>query len=236
LVVKAKHNHKNNNRITNSSKLLQYELYEPEDWKTYGGWDDKEALSQAQQDALNERISQYRSEARKLKPKFMEDQLKEEFDEVIKYDRFRLVQDGRHMRKQELQYEEDFTLGDMVQYAGKSILIRLPGFLTNQLKLSGDDRIRSYDAYLNTQRTFNYQVKFLVPPGYKVLGFAELNQKIENETGSFSSQAKLENGLVIIQATKVYKQNIVATDKWPLMLEWIDAAYNFSQKKILLRQ
>jgi hypothetical protein len=236
LVVKAKHAHKNNNRIANSGALLHYELYEPEDWKTYGGWDDKEGLSQAQQAGLSEQISKYRAEARKMKPKFMEGQLKEDFDEVTKYDRFRLVQDGRHMRKQELMYEEDYTLGEMVLYAGKSILVKLPGFLTSQLKISGDERTRQFDAYLTTQKSFKYQIRFTVPYGFKVLGLNDLNKKVENETGSFVSEAKLENGVVILQATKIYKQNIVTKEEWPKMLEWLDAAYNFSQQKILLRQ
>lgn len=235
LLVKAKHTHKNNNRIVQSDKLLRYELYQPEDWQTYGGWDDKEALSTAQQESLSEQIARYRSEARKLKPRFMEEQLKEEFEEVVKYDRFRLVQDGRHMRKQDLIYEEDYALGEMVQFAGKSILVKLPGYLTNQLKLSGDERTRLYDAYLNNQKQYIYQIKFTVPAGYKVLGLSGLNQKVENETGSFVSEAKLENGIITIMATKTYKQAIVAKQDWPKMLEWIDAAYNFSQQKILLR-
>jgi hypothetical protein len=236
LMVKAKHSHKNNNRVANSDRLLYYELYQIEDWKTYGGWDDKETLTAAQQENLDGQITRYKAEARKLKPKFMEEKLKEEFSEVIKYDRFRLVQDGRHMKKQELIYEEDYTLGEMVQYAGKSMLVKLPGFLTNQLKLTGEERTRLYDAYLNTQRSYQYQVKFTVPVGYKVSGLADMNQVVDNETGRFESTAKLENGVVMITATKTYKDAFVEKAKWPLMLEWIDAAYNFSQKKILLRQ
>lgn len=236
LVVKAKHTFKGNNRLANCDKVLYYELYQPEDWKTYGGWDDKEAMNNAQQESLSEQISKYKAEARKIKPKFMEDQLKQDFDDVIKYDRFRLVQDGRHMRKQELIFEEDYTLGEMVLYAGKSILVKLPGFLTNQLKLSGEERIRNYDAYLGVQKSFDYQIKFTVPTGYKVLGLKELNQVVENETGSFKSEAKLENGIVTIQAVKTYKQSKVSREDWPKMLEWIDAANNFSKQKILLRQ
>jgi hypothetical protein len=236
LLVKAKHTFKGNNRLANSDKVLYYELYQPEDWRTYGGWDDKEAMNNAQQESLSEQISKYKAEARKIKPKFMEDQLKQDFDDVIKYDRFRLVQDGRHMRKQELIFEEDYTLGEMVLYAGKSILVKLPGFLTNQLKLSGEERIRNYDAYLGVQKSFDYQIKFTVPTGYKVLGLKELNQLVENETGSFKSEAKLENGIVTIQAVKTYKQSKVSREDWPKMLEWIDAANNFSKQKILLRQ
>jgi hypothetical protein len=236
LMVKAKHQLANNNRIAESGKLLNYELYEPDDWKTYGGWDEMESLPASQQEMINEKITKYRTEARKLKPQFMEDQLKEDFADVVKYDRFRLVQDGRHMKKQNLMYEEDYTLGEMVQYAGKSILVKLPGFLTNQLRLSGDDRTRQYDAHIGNQRSFQYQVKFTVPAGYKVFGLADLNQKVDNETGMFESKAVFENGVVTITASKVYKMELVEKASWPRMLEWIDAAYNFSQKRILLRQ
>jgi len=236
VMVKAKHTFTGNSRIANSNKALYYELYQPEDWRNYGGWDDKESMSAAQQENFSAQISKYKAEARILKPKFMEDQLKQDFSDVVKYDRFRLVQDGRHMRRQQLIFEEDFTLGEMVLFAGKSILLKLPGFLTNQLKLTGEERFRNYDANLGVQKSIEYQVKFIVPAGYKVFGLAELNQLVENETGIFKSEAKFENGTVIVNAVKTYKQNIVSKDDWPKMLEWIDAASNFCQQKILLRQ
>lgn len=236
LLVKAKHTLKNENRINASEQVLEYELYEPDDWRTYGGWDDKETLSQSQLDNLNEKIANYRKEARKLKPEFMKEQLKDDFDEVVKYERFRLVQDGRNMRKQELIYEEDFTLGEMIQHAGKSILVRIPGFLSNQLQITGDERVRQFDAMLPTQRSFTYQIRFTVPEGYKVLGLSNLNKSVDNETGSFTAKATFENGVVVIEAKKIYKQKTVSKDNWPKMLEWLDEAYNFSQQRILLRK
>ncbi|HSC53621.1 MAG TPA: DUF3857 domain-containing protein [Phnomibacter sp.] len=236
LVVTSKQEHLQNNRDGHIDKVMTYELYQFEDWKTYGGWDDKEAMPPAQQDQLNTEISKYRAEGRKLKPIFMENQLKGEFDDVVSYQRFHLLQDGRSLRKPALIFQEDFTVGDMVQHAGKSLLVKLPGFLTSQLQLTDEQRVRQYDADLSTARTLQYQIQFNVPAGYNVLGLEDLNKQVDNETGSFTSSAALENNVLTIKATKIYKVTYVKKEDWPKMLEWIDAAYGFSQKRVLLRK
>jgi hypothetical protein len=236
LVVTSQQEHFQNNRDGHINKVMTYELYQFEDWRTYGGWDDKEAMRPEQQDQLNAEISKYRAEGRKLKPIFMENQLKEEFDDVVSYQRFHLSQDGRSIRKPALIFQEDFTVGDMVQHAGKSLLVKLPGFLTNQLQLTDEQRVRQYDADLRTARTLQYQIQFNVPAGYNVLGLEDLNKQVDNETGSFTSSATLENNVLTIKATKIYKKIYVKKEDWPKMLEWIDAAYGFSQKRILLRK
>lgn len=236
LVVTSMQEHLRNNRDGNIGKAMTYEIYQFDDWKTYGGWDDTEAMRPEQQDQLNADISKYRAEGRKLKPQFMETQLKDEFSDVISYQRFQLTQDGRNMRKPALIYHEDFTLGDMVLHAGKSLLIKLPEFLTNQLQLTDEQRNRQYDADMRNLRTYNYIIQFTVPAGYKVLGLEELNLQKENETGAFISSATLANNVVTIKTSKMYKQLLVKKEDWPKVMEWVDAAYAFSQKKILLRK
>ena len=73
-----------------------------------------------------------------------------------------------------------------------------------------------------------------MPAGYKAEGLAELNQKVENETGSFSISATEDNSLVKLHIEKVYKAQIVSKTKWNEMLAFLDAAYGSTFKYILI--
>jgi hypothetical protein len=61
-----------------------------------------------------------------------------------------------------------------------------------------------------------------------------MNQTVDNESGSFTLAAKEENGSVILNITKVYKQKLIPKEKWNDLLTVLDAAYNGSFKYILL--
>ncbi len=46
----------------------------------------------------------------------------------------------------------------------------------------------------------------------------------------------MEDGKIIIDATKTYKVSKMAAGDWPLLLEMLNAAYNFYQSKIVLQK
>jgi hypothetical protein len=193
-------------------------------------------LPLARRDALSERIAKYKREGQRLKPKYMERQLKNEYNDVVKYTAFRMVQDGRNWKKTALQYSEDFELGDMVRHAGKSLLVAVPGLISNQLQIKSKERVRQYDIDVRYAKQYKWNISFAIPAGYTVYGLEDLQQNIDNATGSFVSTATVQNGTLIINTVKTYKQARITKDNWPDMLKWIDAAYNFEQKKILLRK
>ena len=236
LLVSSNQEYKGNSRAAQVYAAMMYENYVPMDWRTYGGYDELEELPVARRDALSERIAKYKREAQRLKPKYMERQLKDEFNDVVKYTAFRMVQDGRNWKKTSLQYGEDFELGDRVRHAGKSILVAVPGLISNQLQIKNKERSRQYDIDVRYPRQYKWNISFAIPAGYTVYGLEDLQQNIDNATGSFVSTATIQNGTLMINTTKTYKQARISKDNWPDMLKWIDAAYNFGQKKILLRK
>lgn len=234
--VVSSQEYKGNSRDRQISTALMYENFVPLDWKTYGGYDELDELPEIRRDALNERISKYRKEGQRLKPLYMERELKREYAEVVKYTAFRLMQDGRSFKKPELKYSEEFQLGDFVRHAGKSLLVSIPSLASHQLQIKGDERTRQYDIDVRFARQTKWTINFTIPAGYNVLGLEDLQNKVDNETGSFISTASIQGGKLVITATKTYKQPRIGKSSWPAMLQWIDAAYNFSQKKILLRK
>ena len=79
-------------------------------------------------------------------------------------------------------------------------------------------------------------INFTIPAGYKVVGIQNLNSNIDNAVGTFAVQATVEGNTLNILVKKHYKQTTVKKEDWPKLLEMLDAAYNFSQKKVLLKK
>ena len=79
-------------------------------------------------------------------------------------------------------------------------------------------------------------MNFVIPDGYIVSGLDKLNKSVDNEAGSFESTAKVENNVLVITTLKKYKTNYQPNSNWNLVLEFIDAADQFTNEKILLKK
>ena len=132
-------------------------------------------------------------------------------------------------------YKESFQVGDKIRKAGKKLLINLPGLMGGQLQIRNEERIRTFDIDVRYPRKLKWQMNLTIPAGYTVEGIEGLKVNVDNETGSFTSSAILNGNVLTVDIQKVYKQKNIPKEKWPLMLEFVDAAYNFSHKLILLK-
>ena len=166
----------------------------------------------------------------------MKQRLQGDFDNVISYDNFNLITDGRTFNKQDLKYSETFVLGDLTRKAGKNFLVSVPGLMGGQAQVKPEDRQRKYDIDVRYPRSLSWNINFTIPAGYTVKGLADLNQSIDNEIGSFITKAIIEGNVLKLEIKKVYKQAKINKDNFDKMLEFIDAAYNFSQRRILLKK
>jgi hypothetical protein len=99
-----------------------------------------------------------------------------------------------------------------------------------------DERKREVDAYMGFPRSMRNIINFTIPAGYKAVGVQNLNMNIDNEAGTFAVQASVEGNMLNILVKKLYKQMIVKKEDWDKLLQMLDAAFNFSQKKILLKK
>lgn len=208
-----------------------------DDHRSYGGEDDirtgmKDAVLESYEEKLRERKKE--DKARKLE--YMKEALKEEYDNITAYTEFTLKSDGRTWRKQELNYTSKLELGDMVKIAGDNLLVSVPGLIGDQLYVSQDERKREVDAWMGFPRSMRNIINFAVPAGYKVVGVQNLNMNLENEAGTFAVQASVEGSNLNILVKKIYKNAVVKKENWDKFLEVLDAAFHFSQKKVLLKR
>jgi hypothetical protein len=208
-----------------------------DDHRSYGGDDDvragmKDAYLQSYEDKLRERKKE--DKVRKLE--YMKKALSDDYDNINAYSEFTLNSDGRTWRKQELNYTSKLELSDMVMMAGNNLLVSVPALIGDQLFISQDERKREVDAFMSFPRSLRSIINFTIPDGYKAVGVQNLNINIDNEAGTFAVLASVEGNKLNLLVKKIYKKTVIAKEQWPKLLEMLDAAFNFSQKKILLKK
>jgi Domain of Unknown Function with PDB structure (DUF3857) len=219
-----------------SGLALAYTQAFEEDHKTYGGYSDVEQLPEKMQEQYYRMAAVRREEYKKRKPEYMKRMMEDEYPNVLRYDAFKLMADGRSFKKNELKYSETFVLGDMVKRAGKKLLVSIPGLITSQLQIKTEERNRQFDIDVRYPKSYTWNIAFSIPAGYTVAGLSDLAMNIDNEAGTFIATAKVEGGKLLLTVVKKYKQQLVNKADWSKMLQFIDAAYNYSQKKILLKK
>ncbi len=170
------------------------------------------------------------------KKEVMKENAENEFGGKVSYDKFKLVSSGRSDQKPILEYDEYFTLKvENIKKAGKKLLLNLPGLVGSQLQIKGDERVRNNDIDVTYPRQLNWTINFTIPKGYTIDGLENLNMQVDNEAGTFTSSAAVSSGILSIKVKKAYKLRNIPKSKWDKMLSFVDAAYNFSQKMVLLR-
>ncbi len=150
---------------------------------------------------------------------------------------YKLLNSGRFEQNDTLQYSEMFTLkGNYLKKAGNNYTFDIGKFLTSQLEIKEDEYIRDYNIYQNHPRSYKTHIEFEIPSGYSVTGLDKLNKNIKNETGSFISSAEIKGNLLVIHTSKEYYNYFEPKENWLKMVEFLDAAYQFTQEKILLKK
>ena len=211
--------------------------YMEADYRNYDGMSMWEGMPAKQEEKATESFNQLKKQWKEEKPDMMKAMAESEYGHnVEKYNNFRLVQDGRSYKKKNLQYSESFVLADMIAKAGQDFLISLPSLVTQQTKISKEERTRTMPVDVRYPRTLSWNINFTIPAGYTVKGIESLNQNISNDCASFASNARIENNTLVIDVTKMYKGQHFDLQQWPKMLEVLEAAYNFSQSKIVLKK
>jgi hypothetical protein len=205
------------------------------DYKNFDGEGMWDGLDTKAADKATAEFNQQKKEWKEDKPLMMKELASGEYNHSIdKYINFRLVQDGRSYKKRSLKYEESFTLADVKASAGEDMLIEIPALIGVQTRLKKEERSRNLPVDVAYPRTMNWNIVFALPAGYTAKGVESLNKRIENETGAFISTCRVENNNLVIDVKKIFKGRIFDAQKWPLLLNVQDAAYAFSQSKVVL--
>ncbi|HEV7782185.1 MAG TPA: hypothetical protein VGO58_13015 [Chitinophagaceae bacterium] len=208
-----------------------------DDHRSYGGEDDTRAgMKGAYLESYEDKLRERKKEDKTRKLEYMKKTLEDDYDNITSYTEFILNSDGRTWRKQELNYTNKLELSDMIKIAGNNLLVAVPSLIGDQLFVSQDERKREVDAFLSFPRSIRNVINFTIPDGYKAVGVQNLNVNIDNEVGTFAVLASVEGNKLNLLVKKVYKQTTIKKEQWSKLLEMLDGAFNFSQKKVLLKK
>lgn len=177
-----------------------------------------------------------KDEKLKERAELLEKDIKNEFD-MEKYGEFELIDDGRYGDSAALKYRETFSLKKLLSRAGRNYIFDAGKLIGDQIKLEENElKSRQMDIWLPNARTIENNITINVPAGYSVEGLQELNTSVDNESGAFTSTAKAEGDKVTITTRKIYKKNFDKKELWPNYVSFLEAAYKFSQSKIVLKK
>lgn len=220
------------------SDRLNFYDYVYEDYKKYAT---KPLLDYVKNKKKNE---QYSNEMKALINK-MKDTQKESFEKSIEGELDFLVDDysfkinntGRYGKKSSFEMEEEFSIKDnLIKKAGDKYLIELGKLLTSQIEIDQKEKDRKNNIYSVYPRSYENEIILNIPVGYSVSGLEKFNKKVENETGGFTSTAEVKGNQLIVKTYKHYKNYFEPNANWNKMIDFLDAAYQFTQEKVLLKK
>lgn len=207
------------------------------DYRNYDGMSMWEGLSSKQEEKAMTDFADQKKEWKELKPKMMESLAEGEYGfEVAKYNSFRLQQDGRSHKKRSLKYNESFTLSEMTAAAGQDLVLPVLALMGTQTKIKQDERKRSLPVDMRYPRNLSWSITLALPAGYTVKGIENLNKQVANACGSITSNARVDGNNLVIDVRKIYKGKQFDPAQWSQLVEVLDAAYDLSQAKVILKK
>ncbi|MBR1416059.1 MAG: hypothetical protein IJ570_09405 [Prevotella sp.] len=138
-----------------------------------------------------------------------------------------------------LIYSSTYTIDGLVKRAGNNLVLAVGQLLSQQRKIEGSDRERNADiCYGQTACEARYDITVTLPEGYVAdsASMAALNTEVSNTCGTFSVQATTNGSELLLTAIKRYNHDKEPREKWPEVLQFIDAASAFNAAQIILRK
>jgi hypothetical protein len=178
----------------------------------------------------------FQKQAQDINTRFTEE-IKGEFDQEPEHvENCKIIDPALENTDPAFQYSASFVLNNLVKKAGDNYIVDAGKLTGTFYKLEDNDRKRDVDIYMPCARTFKYSINIAIPQGYNVKGAEEMDINKTNKTGSFISSAKVSGNMLAISITRTYNDNFEKTADWPLVVEMLDAASSFNNKKILFEK
>lgn len=226
-------------RMGEQKRLLLFEDYYDEERKALGvreSFMEEFADSRKNRSLADEYTAAFAKARNEWKDRFINeiaDQFNEKPKDVTLY---RIDNMGLRHTKPDFIYSTQFAIDGWVKKGGNNYIVDLGKLIGSQLQLKPTQIERNVDVYMPCSRTFQYNIAFEVPQGYKAEGLDKLVVNKTNETGSFVVDAKQDGNTLKVRVVKTYNNAFEPAKRWPLLVEIINTANDFQTKKILLRK
>lgn len=236
--IKANYEVKGLYKQTFADNALGYMDLAENDHLSFGGKKvNKETTRNKVKLAEQERKAQVaKAETEKNTKKAMQELLELDFKNIIAYKQFTLEKDGRSEEQNVLAFSESYEVGNLVKKAGANYIVEVGALIGSQVEILEENKDRNYDINMAFPKLMKHQIVINIPAGYRVEGLNDLSIQVDNASGAFKSSTRMEGDKLIIDTEKIYKKEYVKKENWNEMVEFLDAAYTFTQKKVILKQ
>lgn len=184
------------------------------------------------------KLEEYKTEFSKIRDEMLLNMAKNDFDtDQITLKDFELMSNGNWHKAKNLKFRYDFDVEEgLIKKAGPNYILQAGKLVGGQVEISEEEKERSENIHMPFARSFNYNIEINIPEGYSVEGIDKFNKKVENATGGLVSSGKVVGNTVELKFYKYYKNNYEKVKDWPEMIKFLDAGYQFTQEKLLLRK
>lgn len=174
-------------------------------------------------------------EYNKNKKELFENWLESEY-EVTEIGDKSVVENGMSGESNLLHIQFDFTSDSYVNKAGPNLVFDLGKLIGDQVELTEDEiNERESDINFHVARSIVNTISVEIPEGKTARGLDQLNMNVVNEIGEFVSTVKQVDNIIQIKTIKKYKNNSFSADQWSKMVEFLEAAFQFTEKKVILK-
>lgn len=212
-----------------------WEVYNMSDYSGYGGG---EKFS-TEQYRLDSSYNLYINDYYKMG---MYQYLYDEYDfRNMEIDSFRVYDDGSFPDDEASNYgfKLEFKAGNvLLKTISDSVkILNLGMFISSQYDLSN---YKVYDRKTNVHvsdlRELQWNSSIELPAGYKCVNLSDFNCNFENEAGIFKAEVQEVDGKLQLKITKIYKTHFLPREKWAQMVEFLQMADSYYNKKLLLEK
>jgi hypothetical protein len=155
---------------------------------------------------------------------------------VTKFDSANIISNGRLPDNTSLVVKEYMQVEEIINKAGRNYILNIGKLIGSQLELDEEDMTRVADINRYCAKEYNYNIEIEIPEGYVVENVDALNINVSNDMGEFISEARIEGNKVFFNTTKKYKVIHASKDEWNKFISFIEAAFDISQKKIIIKK
>lgn len=169
--------------------------------------------------------------------KNVETWLNDHFDtKDVRLQDFSIQQAGRFDDEKMMIFNLKTKLPGMVSTTGNYLLVDAGRLIGANIDLTPEEKNRQQDIYMPGPRYVKWKVVIDLPDGYRIKKANNLEYDVYNQTGGFRSTVMQAGSRIIIDASKWYNHGYEPLENWPEMLQFLEAANDFVQQKLVLEK
>ena len=225
------------NKDSEQEDKLYFFDYVDEDYQKYGTEPFGTSIPKKQKAQVNKEFDALKSKLKEKQKENAKESAESEFGFKMDTHSMEILETGRYGFDQPFKIKENFAVKeDLLKKAGDNYVFEVGKLIGEQADLEEKELKRTNNVYFAFPRSFDNEIVFDIPAGYTVTGLDKLNKKVENSTGGFVSSAKVEGNKLIVKAYKYYANYYEPNKNWKDVVAFVDAAYQFTQEKILIKK